>query len=79
MNVHRSKKTRRKVEHEMPPVGTRLRGQTKGQQVFASIVVADTKSGVGILFDGVVYRSMSAAARAATGNSTDGWLFWKLA
>ena len=67
----------KKIKHEMPPVGTRLKGRTKGNDVYAEIVSRE-KDTVGILFNGVVYDSMSAAARAATGWSIDGWLFWKI-
>ena len=61
---------------EMPEVGKILKGRTHGKDVFAEVVSLED-GGAGILFNGNIYRSMSAAAVAATGNSTDGWLFWK--
>ena len=70
------KKKRQVIKHEMPPISTRLRGRTRGKDVYAGIVSVGDK--IGILFNNNVYTSMSAAARAATGNSTDGWLFWKV-
>ena len=70
------KRRRRVIKHEMPPIGTRLKGRTRGQDVYAEIVSVGDR--IGILFDNKVYTSMSAAAKAATGNSTDGWLFWKV-
>lgn len=72
-----TKRQRRKTKHEMPNVGSKLRGKICGEEVFAEVV---SRGGgeVGILFGGIVYRSMSAAAGAATGNSMDGWLFWKV-
>lgn len=78
--VEQQEKRRRRVVHQMPPAGTRLRGKTKGQEFHAEVVeLSNGKAGVGILFKGKVYRSMSGAARAATGHSVDGWLFWKVA
>jgi hypothetical protein len=71
------KQHRRKIEHEMPKVGSKLKGRIHGQEVFAD-VVSLKDGGIGILFSGKVYRSMTAAANAATGNSRDGWLFWKI-
>lgn len=71
-----AKRKRRKIKHEMPRVGTKLKGRIHGEEVFAEVV--SLRGGkVGILFGDIVYRSMSAAAGAATGNSVDGWLFWK--
>lgn len=70
-------RTRHKIQHKIPPVGAKLAGRTRGQYVFAEVVQAETKTSVGILFDGTVYESMSGAARAATGYSINGWVFWK--
>ena len=62
----------------MPPLGTQLRGRTKGNDVYAQVVSDPaTKTGLGILFECKFYRSMSGAARAATGHSINGWQFWK--
>lgn len=71
-----AKRQRRKIKHEMPKVGSKLKGRVREEEVFAE-VVSLKDGGVGILFGGIVYRSMSAAAGAATGNSVYGWLFWK--
>ena len=74
-----NKEKRLKTAHDMPPLGTQLRGRTKGKDVYAQVVSDPaTKTGLGILFECKSYRSMSGAARAATGHSVNGWQFWKV-
>jgi len=73
----------RKIQHTMPPIGTILMHQTRGkgaenQILFAEIVKADNRAGVGILYDKKIYGTMSAAAYAAGGYSVDGWMYWKV-
>ena len=79
MNLMQKKekmRQRRRIAHQMYPLGTRLTATTKGKQVFAEVVHRGNKT-AGILFNGVVYKSMSGAADAATGGHRDGWDFWK--
>ena len=53
--------------------GTVLRRQYKGQEIEATILEN------GVLHDGVLYTSLTAAARAITGTHTSGRLFFGLA
>ena len=69
---------RRKIEHQMPEVDSKLTGRAHGRDVYANVVSLEDGS-IGILFNGKVYRSMSAAAIAAANYSVDGWRFWKKA
>jgi hypothetical protein len=52
--------------------GQELRKKYKGDALKAELL----KSG-GIQFNGALYSSPSGAAKAATGNPTDGWHFWQ--
>lgn len=64
---------------ELPPVGTELMGRYRGQEVSARIVKDDDRSGApAVECRGSRYRSLSAAARAITGNSVNGWRFWQV-
>ena len=73
------KRVRRRITHDMPPLGTRLKSRTKGREEYAEVVEdAKAKSGIRILFRGKIYSSLSAAAREATGHSTNGWNFWRV-
>jgi len=73
------KRIRRRIAHDMPPSGTRLKGRYKGRDEYAKVVEhAGTKSGIGIHYRGKIYSSMSAAAREATGQSINGWIFWRV-
>ena len=70
---------RQRIAHDMPAPGTRLKGRTKGRDEYAEVVKDPrTKSGIGILYRGKIYSSMSAAAMAATGHSINGWIFWRV-
>ena len=74
--------TKKFIKHEMPPFGTVLVHKTRPKQgestkLFAKVVKTDSKNGVGILCDGKIYRSMTAAARVAGGYIVDGWNYWK--
>ncbi len=55
-----------------PPVGTMLTRSWRGQEFTCTIVDG------GYEVDGVVYRSLSAAANALTGSRWNGRLFWGL-
>jgi len=64
---------------ELPPVGTELVGRYRGQEVSARIVADEEGSGApAVECQGARYRSLSAAAKAITGNSVNGWRFWQI-
>ena len=70
---------RQKIDRELPPTGTTLTGRFKGQTYSATIVEAeDSPTGKAVEYDGKRYASLSAAAKAITGNSVNGWRFWKV-
>jgi len=64
---------------ELPPAGTRLSGRYRGQEFIAEVVTAEGGEGARVLeFQGARYASLSAAAKAISGNSVNGWRFWKV-
>ena len=64
---------------ELPPTGTRLSGRYRGQEFIAEVVTAEGGEGTRVLeFQGARYASLSAAAKAISGNSVNGWRFWKV-
>lgn len=72
------KRVRKSIKRELPPVATVLRGKFFGEPFEAKIVKDRTRSeGKAVAFDGEVYPSMSAAARAITKQETNGWRFWR--
>jgi hypothetical protein len=73
-----NKRKRAQIDRELPPVGTILNGKFKGKPYKAKIVSDKASStGRGIKYEGDIYQSMSAAAKAITRQSTNGWRFWK--
>ena len=73
------KRVRQKVTRDTLPLGTELIGRTKGTDVHAEIIEdPSAKSVMRICFKSNIYRSLSGAARAATGCSTNGWKFWRV-
>jgi hypothetical protein len=70
------KASRERPVRELPPAGTRLSGRHKGQELFAEVVMAEGGTRA-LEFQGARYSSLSAAAKAITGNSVNGWRFWK--
>lgn len=66
-----------KIVHEWLPDGTKLRGRSRKKEFYAEVVSSKTKTGKARLFNNKMCESMSGAARAATGYSVDGWIFWK--
>jgi len=69
---------RTKTKRELPPIGTALKGKFKGKP-FTARVVKDKTNAIGrsIKYDDKLYSSMTAAAKAITKQSVNGWRFWK--
>jgi hypothetical protein len=73
-----TKRHRKKIARELPPVGTTLQGRFKGETRTATIVEAkDLPVGKAVEYEGKRYISLSAAARAITGYPINGWRFWQ--
>ena len=73
-----TKRHRKKIARELPPAGTTLQGRFKGETYSASVVEAEElPSGRGVSFGEDVYGSLSAAAKAITRQSVNGWRFWQ--
>jgi len=68
------------IEKEQLSGGLVLRGRYKGQE-YRVLVLGDEASGFGFELDGAaVYKSLSAAAKAAMGGgSVNGWRFFSIA
>jgi len=72
-----TKRQRKKIARELPPVGTTLTGRSRGQSHTAVIVEAeDLPAGRAVRYGDQLFASLSAAAKAVTGHSTNGWVFW---
>ena len=75
-----SKRQRKKTARQLPPVGTTLTARHKGQPHTAVIVEAKERpGGRAVKYGDQLFPSLSAAAKAVTGHSANGWLFWRLA
>ena len=73
-----TKRQRKKIARELPPVGTTLTGRSRGQSHTAVIVEAKNRpSGRAVKYGEQLFASLSAAAKAVTGHPTNGWLFWR--
>ncbi len=59
-------------DNRLPPAGQTLRRLYKGRMVQVRILPK------GFDFDGAVYQSLSAVAKAITGSHTNGFLFFRL-
>jgi len=59
-------------DHRLPPAGRTLSRFYKGRMLHVRILPK------GFEFDGVVYQSLSAVAKAITGSHTNGYLFFRL-
>ena len=59
-------------DHRLPPPGTVITRPYKGRQLQVQVLTD------GFAFDGVVYRSLSAVAKAVTGSHCSGHLFFRL-
>jgi 3-methyladenine DNA glycosylase Mpg len=74
-----TERRRQKIARDLPALGTTLTGRFKGQTYSATIVEAeDSPTGKAVEYDGKRYTSPSAAAKAITGHSINGWLFWNI-
>lgn len=70
---------RQKIARDLPALGTTFTGRSKGQTYSAIIVAAeDSPTGKAVEYHGKRYTSLSAAAKAVTGHSINGWLFWNI-
>jgi len=71
-------KKRQGLERKLPPVGTSLKGKFMGREYYAEVVEAPhLKEGRGILYQGKIFSSMTAAAKEITKQSVNGWRFWR--
>jgi hypothetical protein len=72
-----SKRQRKKMARQLPPVGTTLTARHKGEPHTAVIVEAkDRLAGRAVKYGDQLFASLSAAAKAVTGHSANGWVFW---
>jgi hypothetical protein len=67
-----STRNAQRPDHRLPPAGRTLSRFYKGRMLHVRILPK------GFEFDGVVYRSLSAVAKAITGSHTNGYLFFRL-
>ncbi len=73
-----TKRHGKKIARELPPVGTTLQGKFKGETYTATIVEAEgLPAGRGVRLGEDLYASFSAAAKAITKQSVNGWRFWQ--
>lgn len=73
------KRKRNRISRELPPIGTRLVGKSRGQ-VYEALVIkssAEPKRRAVRLQDRE-FLSLSGAAMAVTDHAINGWVFWKL-
>ena len=72
-----TKRERKRIARELPPVGTTLTATYKGQAYTAEIVEAkELPAGRGVKYGDEIFSSLSAAGRAVTGHGVNGWVFW---
>jgi len=73
-----TRRQRKKVARQLPPVGTTLAATYRGQTHTAVMVEAkDRPAGRAVKYGDQLFASLSAAAKAVTGHSANGWLFWR--
>jgi hypothetical protein len=73
-----TKRQRKKITRQLPPMGTTLTGRCRGRPHTAVIVeVKDRPGGRAVKYGDQLFASLSAAAKAVTGHPTNGWLFWR--
>jgi hypothetical protein len=72
-----TKGQRKKIARQLPTVGTTLTAIYRGQTHTAVIVEAKERpAGRAVKYGDQLFASLSAAAKAVTGHSTNGWVFW---
>jgi len=72
-----TKRQRKKIARQLPPVGTILTARHKSEPHTAVIVEAeDRPAGRAVKYGDQLFPSLSGAAKAVTGHSTNGWVFW---
>lgn len=77
MMDNKQMKTRKKIQRELPPVGTKLEHKFKGKLYVAEIVRSQSDpSKLIVRLQGRNYESLSGAAKSISGNSANGWVFW---
>lgn len=75
-----TKRERKRIPRELPPVGTTLTATYRGQAHTAVIVEAkDRPAGRAVKYGDQLFASLSAAAKVVTGHSANGWVFWRAA
>ncbi|MDD5511195.1 MAG: hypothetical protein PHI12_10350 [Dehalococcoidales bacterium] len=76
---NRDIRKRNRISRELPSVGIKLVGRSKGQ-VYEAVIVkssADPKRRA-VSLQGREFYTLSGAAMAVTGHAVNGWLFWKI-
>ena len=74
-----TKRHRKKIARELPPVGSTLAGRFRGETYTATVVEgAGLPAGRGVKLGDNLYPSLSAAAKAITKQPVNGWRFWHL-
>ncbi len=72
-----SKRERKKIARQLPPVGTIFTARHRGQPHTAVIVEAKGRpAGRAVKYGDQLFASLSGAAKAVTGHSINGWVFW---
>lgn len=61
------------LDSRLPPPGSYLEREYKGRLIIVKVLID------GFEFEGKVYRSLSAIARAVTGTKWNGFLFFNIA
>jgi len=63
---------------ELPAIGTALSARHKGKSYTATIIEAkDARAGRALRSGEQLFDSLSAAGKAITGHSVNGWRFWQ--
>jgi hypothetical protein len=65
-------KEEEKVNKDGLPFGIFLRGESKGSEYWLEVIPEGY-----CCSDGVIYNTLSAAAKGVSGNQRSGWVFWQ--
>lgn len=77
-NDSRQTRKRNRISRELPPVGTKLVGRSRGQVYEALVVKSSTEpKRRAVCLEDHEFLSLSGAAMAVTGHAINGWVFWK--